>query len=588
MQLTLTFLLGCLGFSCFAQSIIKNLPERAADAVTASEFVQQITAEDLAGREQRIFSEINAGNIPDFLRRFQPVSVTNISGVQTNVATFYVAPDYLAVGTDADYFRTPMTPMTAQRIADQLGCILPTRKMVDAIYTAAVAKLVPSPIAPGPAMTTVPVFMQHNAMVQTQRAMFLQSHLLGSLVAGHQKDLVITPLLAVAPGKVAIYGWHQTNGMPIQPLYVKHAATWVDYSQCVRLVQESMTVNGQPTTVSAVLANSSLVGLLSDEGVITNPRYPTNEIFSAEVAGSFQPSGQFGEFISHFTISPEVNVLVNAPAPTNFASDKSVLLIYYALPNGNSIKQTIGHTPRPGEDWHFDIQHIGAQTRWLRTVLTNHTVVIAYLEAGGKSWPAWRKKNGDAGISNILARVRNLFPTNRFEIAFASHSGGGSLIFGWLNTLTEIPDDVARIAFLDSDYGYQAASGHATKLAHWLNASDRHALCVLAYDDAAALLEGKPFVSADGGTWGRSHAMLKDFSQQFHFTSQTNNGLENYSALGGRLEFLLKQNPNRKILHTVQVERNGFIQAMLSGTTNESRGYEYFGERAYGDKISPE
>jgi hypothetical protein len=586
MQLTLTFLLGCLGFSCFAQSTI-NLPERAADAVTASEFVQQITAEDFAGREQRIFSEINAGNIPDFLRQFQPVTVTNISGGQTNVATFYVAPDYLAVGTDADYFRTPMTPMTAQRIADRLGCILPTRKMVDAIYAAAPLKLAPAPMSPGPAMTTVSVFAQHNAMVQTQRAMFLQSHPLGSLVAGHQKDLVITPLLAVAPGKVAIYGWHQTNGMPIQPLYVKHAATWVDYSQCVRLVQEAMTVNGQPTTVSAVLANSKLAGLLSDEGVITNPRYPTNEIISAEAGGSFQPSGHFGEFISRFTISPEVNVLVNAPAPTHIAPDKPVLLIFYALPNGNSIDQTIGHTPRPGEDWHFDIQHIGAQTRWLRSVLTNHTVVIAYLEAAGKSWPVWRKKNGDAGITNILERVEHLFPTNRVEIALTSHSGGGSLIFGWLNMLTEIPDNVVRIAFLDSDYGYQAASGHVTKLAHWINASDRHALCVLAYDDAAALLEGKPFVSADGGTWGRSHAMLKDLSQQFHFTSQTNNGLENYSALGGRIEFLLKENPDRKIFHTVQVERNGFIQAMLSGTTNESRGYEYFGERAYGDKISP-
>ena len=53
--------------------------------------------------------------------------------------------------------------------------------------------------------------------------------------------------------------------------------------------------------------------------------------------------------------------------------------------------------------------------------------------------------------------------------------------------------------------------------------------------------------------------------------------METYSALDGRLQLLLKENPDHKIFHTVQVERNGFIQAMVSGTTNEGRGYEYFG-----------
>ena len=46
-------------------------------------------------------------------------------------------PDYLAVGSDDDFVRMPMTPQTAQQIADLFGCILPTRKMVDAIDAAA-------------------------------------------------------------------------------------------------------------------------------------------------------------------------------------------------------------------------------------------------------------------------------------------------------------------------------------------------------------------------------------------------------------------------------------------------------------------
>jgi hypothetical protein len=99
-------------------------------------------------------------------------------------------------------------------------------------------------------------------------------------------------------------------------------------------------------------------------------------------------------------------------------------------------------------------------------------------------------------------------------------------------------------------------------------------------------LNGKPFVSAQGGTWGRSHAMLKDFGARFKFTSRTDASLETDTALNGRITFLLKDNPERKILHTVQVERNGFIEAMVSGTTNEGRGYQYFGDRAYGKWIA--
>ena len=75
--------------------------------------------------------------------------------------------------------------------------------------------------------------------------------------------------------------------------------------------------------------------------------------------------------------------------------------------------------------------------------------------------------------------------------------------------------------------------------------------------------------------------MLKDFGAQFQFTSRTRDGLEVDSALDGRIQFLLKENPKRKILHTVQVERNGFIHAMVAGTPNEGKGYDYFGERAY-------
>lgn len=572
------------------------LPERPGNAPTGSDFAGRIESLALPEREQEILEQVLAGNVPNFLRRLAAVTVTNSSEGATNWAMFFVAPDYLCVGTDQDFFLTPTTPGTAQHIADALGCTLPTPKMVDAIYNAAALKLPPSPIPPTPAMTTVPVFVAHNDMVRTQRFASVDTQPLGALTAGHKKDVVITARLAESPGQVAIYGWHRANGKPIQPLYLGHTAAWADYSHGIRLVRQSMIVNGATTTVAHVLADPKLCGLLSDEGVITNARYtaraiarPGEQDGTLSAAIQLHPTGHFDERAADFSFEPETHVSVNAPGAADFAPDKPVLLIFYATPNGSTIEQTIGRKPKPGEDWHIDIQHIGAQTRFLRTVVTNRTIVVAYLQSEVTSWPTWRGVHGDRPILDIIDRVKNIFATNRLEIVLTGHSGGGSLTFGYLNAVERIPDDVVRIAFLDSDYAYDPARGHPQKLVAWLKNSDRHTLCVLAYNDAVALLDGKPFVTAQGGTWGRSHAMLKDLAAQFDFTSRTNSaGLEQHSALNGRIEFFLKENPDRKIFHTVQVERNGFIHAMVTGTPQENEGYEYFGQRAYTKWIQTE
>ena len=602
LKLLAIVLIWCVS-SAFAQTI--SLPPRATNASSGSDFIQKISALDFSHREQAVMEEVFAGNLPAFQRKFCPVTVTNVADGQTNIATFFAAPDYLAVGSDEDYFLAPISPNTAQIIADKLGCVLPTRKMADAIYAAAEVRLTPSPIPPTAAMTTVPVFAQINATIHAQRMANVGLHPLGALVAGHKKDVVISARLAAVTNKVAIYGWQQTNGVAIQPLYLGHTAAWVDYSHGIRLISQNMLVNGENKNVAEVLADPKLCGLISDEGVVTSTRYATNttapafgtpisrsarsngvnqradqEIGAPVFPGRFVATTNFGELVREIRLSDEVRVLINAPARESFATNKPVLLVFYALPNGNTIEQTIGKNIKTNDDWHFNIQHIGAQTRWLRNEITNRTIVVAYLEAGMKSWPAWRKKYKDTRIAEILDGVRGIFSANKTEVVLASHSGGGSLIFGYLNAVEKIPDDVKRIAFLDSNYGYDSKL-HADKIKNWLAASAENHLCVLAYQDYLGLLNGKSFVSEAGGTWGRSRLMLGDLGAQFQFTSATNNGLENYSALDGRIEFLLKENPEHKIFHTVQVERNGFIHALLSGTSDAGKGYEYFGERAY-------
>ncbi|MGC3956890.1 MAG: hypothetical protein QM813_02650 [Verrucomicrobiota bacterium] len=563
-----------------------NLPARPANALTGSQLATNASflTTNLAVREAFIRSEILSGNVPDFLRKLCPIRLTDMGDSGINIE-IYVTPNYLAIGSDADYRLIPMRPETAQAIADATGCLLPTRKLVDDIYQSAEVKLPPQPLPPGPTMTTPIVFLQHSDIVRTQ----LMGHvtLPIALVAGHQKDIVITARLTNAPTKVAIYGWHNTNGVAIQPLYLGHTSAWVDYSHGIRLVSQTALLNGQPTNVITLLADTNLCHFLSDEGVITQPRYPTN-VLPATTSNAnlrwpqgFTASKHFGELTRELNLSDGVRVVINTPSISDFITNKPVQLIFFALPNGNTIEQTIGKQLQPGDDWHFNIQHIGAQTRFLRSVLTNQTIVVAYLENSLKSWPAWRRTNGNDRIPALFSAVRDIFADYRQEIVLTGHSGGGSLTFGYLNAVEKIPSDIKRIAFLDSNYAYETTN-HFAKLTAWLNASDENKLCVIAYHDSIALLDGKTFVSERGGTWGRSHAMLTDLQPEFPFTSRTNStGLQSHVAANGRIHFFLKENPEKKVLHTVQVDRNGFIHAMLTGTSLENHGYEYFGERAY-------
>jgi len=568
------------------------LPPRPPDSPGGARLIPVLAPLPLKEREERILGEIIRGNAPEFLRRLTPVNLT----AGTNTATIFVTPDYLALGSDTDYFLTPLSPAAAQRLADSLDCTLPTRKMVDAIYAAASVKLAPSNLPPSAAMTTIPVFAEHNRLVQTQRAAQLSTRPPGALTAGHKKDVVLTARLAGAPGKVAIYGWHRPDGTPIQPLYLGHTASWVDYSHGLRLVQNVLIVNGQRSTVAAVLTNGALANLLSDEGVINPPRYPTNAVEQAAVktrAGllpGFQASPHFGEQTLDFTFEPGVKIHLNAPAAEQFSPARPVRLVLYALPNGNTIAQTVGRQVQPGDDWHFGIQHIGAQTRFVRGRLLDGPLVVACLETQPLSWPAWRKQHDPANqvIPKIIAAVRQRLPDGPVKLTLTGHSGGGSFTFGFLNAMTAIPDDVERIAFLDSNYAYDRAAGHADKLTRWLQADGAHHLAVFAYHDAVALLNGQPFVSAAGGTWGRSHAMLDDLAAAFPFSKTRRDELQIHSALAGRVKFFLRENPERVIYHTVQVEQNGFIHALLAGTAEEERGYTYLGPRAYDPWIQPE
>ncbi|MFO5197464.1 hypothetical protein RCL06_23990, partial [Salmonella enterica subsp. enterica serovar Typhimurium] len=88
-------------------------------------------------------------NVPASLRRLVKVRYYgNTSSGQRKKVTLWVMPDYLSVGSDDDSMRVPLTPMAAQKIADDFDMQLPTRKLVNLIYRSAKVKLPATPIPP--------------------------------------------------------------------------------------------------------------------------------------------------------------------------------------------------------------------------------------------------------------------------------------------------------------------------------------------------------------------------------------------------------------------------------------------------------
>ncbi len=254
----------------FCKSSLTNaIPSRTPGAIGGSSFVAKVHGSSGKKREALILNQVMAGNIPSFLRRLQPVTIkkTMPNGTRTEI-TLCVMPDYLAVGSNRDFLRIPMGMNAATTIAQRFGFVLPTPKIVDAIYAQTDEHLKPKPMTPGPKMSSTEYYSQHNRMVEQQRR--TKRIPLGSLLAGQKKDLVITNRLREKQGRVAIYGWQHPNGQPIQPLSTVHHAEYADYSHGVRLVSTTAYVNGDRRSLYDLLEDPKLASMISKEGGIQN------------------------------------------------------------------------------------------------------------------------------------------------------------------------------------------------------------------------------------------------------------------------------------------------------------------------------
>jgi hypothetical protein len=237
--------------------------------------------EEREKREAIILAELLKGNIPRFLRNLKPVTV----GTSPKI-TYWVMPDYLAIGDDGDekdWVRIPVTARTAQKVADAFCMMLPTAKMVDDIFKQA---QVQSFAQPQPIALTAESYLKHHQTIQAS----LPSGSQGKLIAGHKKDVVLTDRSWVkvdglwkGVNEVPFYGFYNNRKLPIQAFYdssdeKKERPRWgyaqlahhdflhVDYSHGARLVSRIASVDGEKMDLSKVLSDPVYAKLLYAEG----------------------------------------------------------------------------------------------------------------------------------------------------------------------------------------------------------------------------------------------------------------------------------------------------------------------------------
>lgn len=255
---------GCL--SRYAGSYAGSLSVETR--LTGSAFFAWANTQPRAIWDSMAVKQILSGNYPQHIFRWATIHTQlRVDSVTTLRASYQVTADYLSIGTDSDWSRVPLTPGAAQQIADSMHCFLPTRKIVDDIYQAAQIKLAPLPMF---AFRDSPVTMyQHHLMIEGLRKGRK------GLIAGIKKDVVISAQLirSAKTNRVAIYGWHQLNGKPIQPLYTGHVNWYVDYSHGIRLIKREIRINGKKYDYVQVMQDPLLRKLICDEADCDVVRY---------------------------------------------------------------------------------------------------------------------------------------------------------------------------------------------------------------------------------------------------------------------------------------------------------------------------
>src|SRR5947208_834626 len=148
--------------------------------------------------------------------------------------------------------------------------------------------------------------------------------------------------------------------------------------------------------VSRFAAESQPRGLYLSITSLLLVAMPAPQLRAGTDAHPWIASDQFAESSFTTTVDPRIRINVNAPLAETGKPARATRLIVYALPNGNTLEQTLGSQMKPSLHWRYDIQHVAAQIRLLRTLAPDERIVIICAEAPGLSWYSFRTAHKDA------------------------------------------------------------------------------------------------------------------------------------------------------------------------------------------------
>lgn len=235
--------------------------------MNAKDFLNSIQNEHFIKRDElcRQYAIDNKCSI----NNFKPVTIND----NKNKLTYIVSNNYLSF----ENIIIPLSAPRAQELMDSCYCTLPTKMMVDQIWKAAQIKV--KQISKGPpydsSMFSIKEIIRNSELINIE----LSGKDTTQLIAGHKKDVVITNKLAPNnPNKrVAIYGWHGTNGIPIQGPGINSSSHerdyYYDYSHGIRLVSRDCILNDEVKDILEVLSSNEYSYLISDEGRLNFLKY---------------------------------------------------------------------------------------------------------------------------------------------------------------------------------------------------------------------------------------------------------------------------------------------------------------------------
>lgn len=232
-----------------------------------------------AERESKILELFAKGELPEWFSKnpWPSVVVDGVGKSAFHTLTYFPAPMYFALGTDADPAFVPTCPETFATMVSKMACVMPTKRMVRDIWDAANVKMQLADVKGKPYY--VPL-----TEIETTRAMKLQSDMIkadplyrapsaSNLIAGCKKDIVTGP--GQDGSHVAIYGGGFLTSVsasaPVDQRFWQsypgpHDAKYVDSSHGERFVLDACFLDGKSARLSEICENPETAFLISDQG----------------------------------------------------------------------------------------------------------------------------------------------------------------------------------------------------------------------------------------------------------------------------------------------------------------------------------